>query len=542
MTGIRLFISYSHDDAAYVKSLTERLESAGIAVVYDRDVKSGDLFLDKLSQLIETASAVLVVVGPKVSDFMQKEVLYAQKAVRPVIPLVRAEGTLPLLLANLQWIDARTDEYPVAKIALALGQTTLSQAVTPRIYAQSDSTEFFGDLEALMREARSITLIGTGLNALHREALTAELMRRAAKKECRLAIYLADPESQAVQTRLMEEELGEKPQVGVRGLRERLDGFLRTRDRHGRPEGLEVRLFAHYPTFALLIVDDEYFIYPYGFARLGNYSPVLRFSKREPEARHVIDFLDQHLERVHWHSVDAQDARDARQHRKPKERLRPFALFFIPQADSRLYRFGSDVLGYDVREHRLVDSRWAKQVGGADEYGFHLTVVDVLYFLDDHEVAAAAAEAEFLFREIGPIELENLRVVAGMPHPTAVSLSVDDPTRRLEALHSELVARAYRRSVGSNYTIGRRPAGEVIDPADFFARRYQAPYVLQRYRPHFTLLSTVPPARGEAVAKRLQGEFDAGRSAPSVRVNSLCVMDRPDPAGRWVVYKEIWAP
>lgn len=538
-----LFISYAREDESYVARLTDRLEEAGVFVSYDRKNMGIGEFSKQLEALIKDAAAVLVVVSADSvrSEFVLQEIHFARSVGRPVIPLIRADVSIPLVLAGLQWVDARTDEYPLSKILSALGQAPQPPAEAPRIYAQSDSTAFVADLETLMSRARRIVLIGMGLNVLHREALAARVMKRAADKQCALAIYLADPDSPAVQTRLVEEELNAKPSVGVRGLRQRLEGFLRMRDGLCRPEALQVRLFAHYPTFALIAVDDDYFIYPYGFARLGNYSPVFRYSKCDPQARDVVAFLEYHAEMVHRHSFDAQDALDARRGRPHDEKIRPFALFFIPDADSGFYTFGTRVLGYDVRGRRTVPTRWESQVGTASDFGFHLTVTDVLYFPGDGEVAAAAAEAEFLFRELGPFELENIRVEIGSPNPTDVCLRVDDPTRKLEALHSELVARVYRRAANSNYTAPGllNSASTWNGRADSFVHRYQAPYVLQKYRPHFTLLTAAPTTKQEIFRKRLEAELDAEGCPRSIRVGKLCVMDQPGSKGRWVVRKEI---
>lgn len=54
------FVAYARHDAAVAAAVVEALEARGIAVSWDRNLKGGDNFRKRLSQLIEAASAVIV--------------------------------------------------------------------------------------------------------------------------------------------------------------------------------------------------------------------------------------------------------------------------------------------------------------------------------------------------------------------------------------------------------------------------------------------------------------------------------------------------
>jgi len=416
----------------------------------------------------------------------------------------------------------------------------------PRLFDRSDSHEFPAAVTPLLERAQRVTLIGTGLNLLQRDPLRWELFERAARGDCQVEILLADPQSPAVEARLVEEELGTvKPPVGRSGLLYRLESLLKHWRDLGRPASISIRLFANYPTFALLIVDREYFLYPYAYATLGNFSPVLRLSRDEAGDRGWIEFLDHHARLVKAAAVDAETAFAVRKATAPEDsfaaNLVPFALFFVPPEDSGLYRFGSEVLGYDVHGHKSAPSPWPEMVGEAGDFGFHLTVCDSLYFLNEEEVRQAVAEVEYLCAEIKPFELTKLQIHPGFPQPGAFALLPEDSTGHLELLHHELVQRVYRRAAASNYTLGRVGLGRDADlkRAHLMLWRYRAPYILGRFRPHFTLLTRVPEERRDEVGQALAERFRDAGCGESIRVERLAVLSRPSPEAPWVIRQEI---
>lgn len=143
--------------------------------------------------------------------------------------------------------------------------------------------------------------------------------------------------------------------------------------------------------------------------------------------------------------------------------------------------------------------------------------------------------------EFRGFELRDLRIVRGFPDDRSLAIVPGDPTGSLEALHSELVHRVYRRSAASNYTLGLALPSRDPDyeRARRMIRRYRAPYILQRFHPHFTLLTQVPPQQMELVGDHLQQMFLDEAVSTSIRVEKLAVMARPQPAEPWRISKEI---
>jgi len=412
------------------------------------------------------------------------------------------------------------------------------------MFARSDSSEFAQRFESLVGKADRIILIGTGINMLQRDPVLLDLLERVAKGKCTLEVYLANPFSRQVESRLIEEEIGNiKPPVGKQGLIQRLETILEKQKDLGYPPNFTLSLFSNYPTVAVFIIDTEYFLYPYGYALLGNLSPVLQFSRNHPSDRPMIDFIEGQYQRIKSSSTEARLVMDIYHHRKPAlDKLTPFAVYLIPESDSPLYQFGSKVIGFDVRENRQVLSPWAAFVGSASEFGFHLTVADALYLYSPREMDLLMKELEFVILGVSPIKIE-FKLQEGFPNPSSLSLICEEPSGVLEYLHHEMVARCYRSAAGSNYDFGLNPLDRDVNPVrtKWMIQKYHAPYILQKFQPHFTLLNNIPasPIERRQVLDDVERAFGEQVLQNHVEIHSLTVMGRPQLTRPWQIAKEL---
>lgn len=124
----RIYVSYRRTDAGYAGRLYDELvEQFGPEhVLIDVDwIEPGADWSEKLREIVESASAVIAVIGPgwadddgrrrlnESSDFVRHELATALKGSTPVFPVLVGGGTLPLSnelppdLAPLQGLDAR---------------------------------------------------------------------------------------------------------------------------------------------------------------------------------------------------------------------------------------------------------------------------------------------------------------------------------------------------------------------------------------------------------------------------------------------------
>lgn len=469
-----------------------------------------------------------------------------------VVAVVLGIALLILVLLHLWRTNARLKGFTLPggfKVDFDHDQSTPADGTSsraapiPQIFDRSDGVPFTVCAEALLRGAKRVVLIGTGLNLLQKESIFTDLTHRAARGDCVVEVFMANPWSPDVITRLIEEELGpNKPAIGRNGLISRLATILHELKRREWPANFSLSLFWHYPTFALCIIDGHFFSYTYGYALLGNFSPVEHYSKESKEHLPMIDFFEKQYERVKKASVDARLVfgirRPELQDHVSAEQLKAFAVYIVPADDEPLYEFGSAILGYDIRAQRRRDTRWRAEVGPAAQFGMHLTVADALYFTSRSEIERVQKELELLLEDFPRFTLTDLAIERGFPDARSISIRCRDPRGALESLHCELVATVYRRAAASNYTLGL--AGRRYQPdggADLMLARYRAPYILSRFRPHFSLLTDVAPERLDAVAAELAERFD--ELPKQLEVAKIALMTQPSPGAPWKIEHEI---
>jgi hypothetical protein len=315
----------------------------------------------------------------------------------------------------------------------------------------------------------------------------------------------------------------------VKALVERLE-------KAGNPNYFEVLLFAHYPTFAILIFDDQIFIYPYAYKVSGTYSPVLQIKDGSPEA----EFFKEHARRVLNDAVPARDVVKARQDsRFSSTEWKSAAVFAIPEPDTQLYQAGSAVLGYDIwRGAEIFPSdelSYIRQyVGGAANSGFHLTLADALFFCNSAMIERVKAELRWLAEQFSPVSLASIYVDEDIRDPTAAVLRASDNSGTLEALHHELVSRVYGIAISSGFRVGREQYPQHDARARLMVQRYGAPNILGAFAPHFPLCSAMPTE--SAARKRIMEDLKsatAQATAEKCELSRIVLAIRDSVDGRW---------
>ena len=567
MRAKHVFISYPSQSKDKMRELADRLGRQNFYRIWrdDEHIKVGEIISDQLKVGFRESDCCVLVLSKHTekSAWCMQEVGAFWGAGKPIIVYLTDRAARPPELFAGMKLANTLDEVVEGLLDLP----PLPRPIVKDVFPHAEEEDFRNHMKSLALRAKRIRLIGTGLEILGDSHFRTDILRRADAGQCRLEVYLGDPYSPAVETRLIEENLGDPKPVplGKEGVIERAR-LLAAQWRHYRSprREFEVRLFTHYPAFALLIFDDDYFFYPYGCARLGNFSPVFQLAGGVPESKDVIKFFEDQYARVKQSSTSMQRLAS---HGKVKmdldiSSLFAFGLYYVPPADSPLYRFGRNILGYDVRDpKRELTSDWGDFVGGARAFGFHLTLCDALYFLTEGELLTAINEAGFVASEFERfrMKLSDFQVKAGFPDERSISLLPRDPTGTLEALHHEFVGRIYRRAVASNYTLGLAEPSrdDELERASLMIQKYLAPYILSRFCPHFTLLTNVALDEQPEIEAKLSHEYHriveqaeqaerAGKAGASfLKVDNLAVMSRSKPPSPqepnppWVINKEI---
>jgi hypothetical protein len=566
---MKVFLSHSNRDKALVREIRRQLPGHIRTWLDEDDLLVGqDLNISIKSAIQQDADFVVVFLGKEAvaSEWVKLELEWALEHEKKigrvfVLPVLlddvwnKVEPTEFQNRLYIKCIDQREDAVREAArelidsifswLSRLLDESKRAKDQS-HIFDHSDGEEFPKCFRQLASKAKQIVLIGIGLNILHRDPIYLHLIERVKSGQCNIEIYLANPFSPAVEVRLIEEEIGNmKPPVGKSGLVTRLRSIIEEQRRMGTPSNFVLRVFPNYPTFAMIILDDDYFFYPYGHALLGNQSPVFHFSKNNPANTAVIEFLQRQYKDVKASSASAQliiDALDG-QPASVKELL-PFAVYLVPNASSDIYKFGSKVLGYDLRNSCGLMSPWTEYVGSAADFGFHLTIADALYYPCQRDIDLLCKEVEFVARDQHPRDLHPFSLRFEMkerfPNENSISLVCYDESGTLETLHYELVFRCYRQAVASNYSLRLAAIDrDSILPKDrLMIKRYHAPYILQRFNPHFTLLTNVPAGKMDEVAQKLNELIHQEVKEEQIDIKHIALMTKPQDQ-HWQILHEV---
>jgi len=110
----QVFLSYSREDLRFVEKLAADLQQAGYDVWYDlTDIEGGDRWAIEIQTAIDNSDVCITVISSNsiVSEWVEKEFLYASNVGKKVVPVLYEWTTLPLWLMNIHYIDVRGKNY-----------------------------------------------------------------------------------------------------------------------------------------------------------------------------------------------------------------------------------------------------------------------------------------------------------------------------------------------------------------------------------------------------------------------------------------------
>ncbi len=95
-----VFISYSRQDQAYARKLADHLLESGYDVWIDDRIDYGDRWWKTIVEAIQGCAAFVVIMTPDAeeSEWVEREVLVAQRERKPIFPLLRRGRALTLLI------------------------------------------------------------------------------------------------------------------------------------------------------------------------------------------------------------------------------------------------------------------------------------------------------------------------------------------------------------------------------------------------------------------------------------------------------------
>ncbi len=111
--GNHVFISYSRKDRTYARNLANDLRKRGFEVWIDDRIDYGDRWWRTIDQAICTGAAFIVVMTPDAqeSEWVEREILLAQREQKPIFPLLLRGKEFSLLITT-QYADVTNGQMP----------------------------------------------------------------------------------------------------------------------------------------------------------------------------------------------------------------------------------------------------------------------------------------------------------------------------------------------------------------------------------------------------------------------------------------------
>jgi Protein of unknown function (DUF1045) len=224
-----------------------------------------------------------------------------------------------------------------------------------------------------------------------------------------------------------------------------------------------------------------------------------------------------------------------------------YALYLAPPPESDLWRFGSDVIGRDAASDASIEGfapegydpeGWRESTSEPRRYGFHMTLKAPFRLRADLDVVDLMDRVAAFARTRQPFAAGELHV-SEMAADEGRGFVVLKPKGDLKALRSfEESAVRTLDSVRAPWTreeCGRRSVSRLTPRQRYYLEAWGYPYVIDEFRPHFTLTSAI--ANAGRVAKALDWEFRLRIPSPALGVKALTLFGEKEPGGEFKVLR-----
>jgi putative phosphonate metabolism protein len=219
-----------------------------------------------------------------------------------------------------------------------------------------------------------------------------------------------------------------------------------------------------------------------------------------------------------------------------------YAIYFVPAAESALYRFGSSILGYDcycASDVPLPDEfaqdagLWRELTQEPRRYGFHATLKAPFHLspsCTEAQLTCAFLSFAALGHAVGRIEPEvdligDFTAVVPKQPSDAVAALADECTTMFDAFRAPASARERARRVAANLSQSQMHNLE----------RWGYPYLFRDFRFHMTLTGKLARERAKAVPAQLRASFGRACGEQDLAVDRLALLKQEGEHGRFRV-------
>ncbi len=224
-----------------------------------------------------------------------------------------------------------------------------------------------------------------------------------------------------------------------------------------------------------------------------------------------------------------------------------YALYLTPPLDGDLWKFGCDVIGRDAATGADLEGfapdghdpqSWRASTGEPRRYGFHATVVAPFRLRADLEAADLIEAIEAFAHKAAPFDAGALAVgrIGTADGRAFVALKPAERAAGLHAFEAEAVRKlSPLRAPLTDAERMMRDTAELTPLQRYYLEVWGYPYVLDEFRPHFTL--TNPLADAAPVEKALSWDFQMRVASPLFRVETLTLFGEREGDGLFEILR-----
>lgn len=211
-----------------------------------------------------------------------------------------------------------------------------------------------------------------------------------------------------------------------------------------------------------------------------------------------------------------------------------YAIYFVPSADSALYRFGASLIGYDAYSGRPLPfadgieaevEGWKQLTTDPRKYGFHATLkapISLSSGKTEDELVAATRDFAQTPRAI-PVITPTVRSISSF-----IAIVPDGPCPELQKLAEDcVVAFDEFRAPLTTEDRKRRNVSALTERQIAHLDRWGYPYVFEEFRFHMTLAGSLPAERRAAVTEILRNRF-ATLALRAISIDRLALFRQND--------------
>ena len=217
--------------------------------------------------------------------------------------------------------------------------------------------------------------------------------------------------------------------------------------------------------------------------------------------------------------------------RSPEDQGPRYAIYFVPPPSSRLYRYGSAILGFDSYTGNNVAFpesfgggavNWNELTATPRRYGFHATL-KAPFFLAPSCTEQQLVNALQSFAGLGHAahgfkptlhEIEDFIAVVPQEAESSLNALAASCTTIFDAYRAPMAPQERARRLASGLSQSQ------IQNLD----RWGYPFVLAEFRFHMTLTGAVPQRRKQAVLAALRDGLHHMKVEPSITIERLALM------------------